>query len=114
MKLKLRVGIFTMPLIKLISHRVLGFIILVLLLTSFAFAAAGDVDSTFSPILQKAGTAGTFLALQPDGKMYFHSDSNFLYRLNQDGTLDTTFNCPSCNFYVYSVGIQADGKILLT
>jgi uncharacterized delta-60 repeat protein len=100
-----------MKLHTLFSHRVLGLIISVLMFANFAFAA-GDVDTTFSPNLQKTGPAGTLRAIQPDGKTFFISSSR-LFRLNQNGTQDTTFSCSSCNFPIVSVLVQSDGKILV-
>ena len=37
---------------------------------------------------------------------------NYIARLNADGTLDTGFN-PNADGYVYSIALQADGKILI-
>ena len=37
---------------------------------------------------------------------------NYIARLNPDGSLDTGFN-PNANDYVYSIAVQADGKILI-
>ncbi|MSU47666.1 MAG: hypothetical protein EXS37_00970 [Opitutus sp.] len=85
--------------------------------------ADGSVDTTFT-----AGTDNTIfdLALQPDGKILLAG--NFtevsgvarvgLARLNRDGSLDSAFNAAisgtntPASFFVESVVVQADGKIL--
>src|SRR5204862_287216 len=61
---------------------------------------------------------------QPDGKILIGGDfttlspnggaavtRNHIARLNPDGTLDTAFD-PNADGYVYSIAVQADGKIL--
>lgn len=54
---------------------------------------------------------GQFTALQPNGAPSF-TTRNSIARVNGDGTLDTGFD-PNANDRVYSVAIQADGKMLL-
>jgi hypothetical protein len=64
------------------------------------------------------------VVVQPDGKILIGGDfttlspnggaavtRNRIARLNPDGTLDTAFN-PNANSSVYSIAVQADGKIL--
>ena len=64
------------------------------------------------------------VVVQPDGKILIGGDfttlspnggaavtRNRIARLNPDGTLDTAFN-PNANGTVYSIAVQADGKIL--
>src|SRR5207253_1302828 len=64
------------------------------------------------------------VVVQPDGKILLGGDfttlspngggavtRNRIARLNPDGTLDTTFN-PNANRRVYSIAVQADGKIV--
>src|ERR1700682_6061320 len=64
------------------------------------------------------------VVVQPDGKILIGGDfttlspnggaavtRNRIARLNPDGTLDTAFN-PNANGIVYSIAVQADGKIL--
>jgi uncharacterized delta-60 repeat protein len=86
--------------------------------------AAGEVDPTFNPPLIKdvVSDFNANTALQPDGKIiiygYFFSGATptgrFLYRLNPDGTPDTSFSCAVCGaFSFYSVAVQPDGKIIL-
>ena len=65
------------------------------------------------------------VVVQPDGKILIGGDfttlspnggaavtRNHIARLNPDGTLDTAFN-PNANGTVYSIAVQADGKILV-
>jgi uncharacterized delta-60 repeat protein/uncharacterized repeat protein (TIGR01451 family) len=61
------------------------------------------------------------MALQLDGKIlvggafraFNNISKNFFVRLNADGTLDNTFNIGSgANNSVYTIALQADGKIL--
>ena len=65
------------------------------------------------------------VVVQPDGKILIGGDfttlspnggaavtRNHIARLNPDGTLDTAFN-PNANSSVYSIAVQADGKILV-
>ena len=54
---------------------------------------------------------GNFTTLQPNGAASA-TTRNHIARVNADGTLDTGFN-PNANDYVYSVAVQADGKVLL-
>lgn len=86
----------------------------------------GSLDTSF---LAKVKIGGPFpnvfaLALQPDGKILVGGNfgevngesRNGIARLNADGSLDATFNPGKGTGYyrdVYSVAIQADGKILV-
>jgi uncharacterized delta-60 repeat protein/uncharacterized repeat protein (TIGR01451 family) len=54
---------------------------------------------------------GEFTALQPGGAVSATA-RNRIARVNADGTLDTGFN-PNANGGVYSLAVQADGKVLL-
>jgi hypothetical protein len=59
-----------MKLNKLFSHRVLGLIILSLMFASFAFAAAGDVDTSFvASAMGKTNGNISVVKVQPDGKL---------------------------------------------
>jgi trimeric autotransporter adhesin len=85
--------------------------------------ADGTLDPGFDP---KANGIVYSMALQADGKILLGGDftalqpngaagataRNKIARLNADGTLDTGFD-PAANSYVFSVAVQADGKILL-
>src|SRR5207244_2226379 len=50
-----------------------------------------------------------FTTLSPNGGVSV--TRNRIARLNPDGTLDTAFN-PNANGGVYTIAVQADGKIL--
>jgi uncharacterized delta-60 repeat protein/uncharacterized repeat protein (TIGR01451 family) len=81
----------------------------------------GSIDDTFA-----TGTGGNLhifsLALQTDGAIliggafttYNNLPANHLARVNSDGSLDTTFlTGQGTNSSVYTILVQADGKILL-
>ncbi|MEI7938830.1 MAG: immunoglobulin domain-containing protein, partial [Verrucomicrobiota bacterium] len=83
--------------------------------------ADGTLDSTFNPA---ANSSVYSLAVQADGKILVGGSfitlggepRNRIGRLNADGTLDSTFNPgASGDSYpdVYSLAVQADGKILV-
>ena len=94
----------------------------VMLLVSIAAAVRGQsaLDG-FDPnangavrvrVLQPDGkilVGGTFTTLSPNGGVAV--TRNYIARLNPDGTLDTAFN-PNANIEVFSIAVQADGKIL--
>jgi uncharacterized delta-60 repeat protein/uncharacterized repeat protein (TIGR01451 family) len=80
----------------------------------------GSVDNTFN-IGSGINNSVLSLALQPDGKVLvgghftaFNGVSkNKIVRINTDGSVDNTFNIGSgANSYVYSIALQADGKII--
>ena len=94
--------------------------------------SSGNLDTTFNT---NAGTGYrnvddkpfniNTIAIQSDGKIVCGGDSlsnfngtavNGIFRLNTDGTLDTTFNVGGSGFLdktrVKSIAIQADGKII--
>ena len=54
---------------------------------------------------------GYFTTLQPNGAASA-TTRNRIARVNADGTLDTGFD-PNANDWVYSVAVQADGRVLL-
>src|SRR6266851_1591525 len=81
--------------------------------------ADGTLDTSFNP---GADYLVNSLAVQADGKILAGGSfttlggqsRNFIGRLNADGTLDTSFNpAPGANSGVYSLAMQADGKILV-
>jgi len=83
------------------------------------FNPDGTLDTGFNP---SPNGAVFSLALQADGKLLVGGiftamggqSRNYLARLNPDGTLDSQFN-PGAGGYlagVYSLALQADGKIL--
>jgi uncharacterized delta-60 repeat protein len=81
--------------------------------------ADGSLDNAFNPVGQDQ--AIRTLALQPDGKIVVGGHFTILSgggririgRLNTDGTLDSSFECPGGALdTVYTLALQADGKIL--
>ncbi|HKP05194.1 MAG TPA: hypothetical protein VJU77_17725 [Chthoniobacterales bacterium] len=84
--------------------------------------ADGTLDSAFNP---NANDSVICIALQADGKIlvggYFESNfgeptiggqiRNFIARLDPITGLADSFN-PNANFYVYSIAVQPDGRIL--
>jgi uncharacterized delta-60 repeat protein len=81
---------------------------------------SGSIDTTFNP--GQTGFNGTVrcMVTQSDGKIiaggdfttYSGSASNFLVRINTDGTRDTTFTA-TLNTSVYTAAVQSDGKIII-
>ena len=100
-----------------------------LLLFSVAVLLAGGAaavrgQSALDGFDPNANGAVRVVVVQPDGKILIGGDfttlspnggaavtRNHIARLNPDGTLDTAFN-PNANDVVYSIAVQADGKIL--
>ena len=87
-------------------------------------AAAVRGQSALDGFDPNANGAVRVVVVQPDGKILIGGDfttlspnggaavtRNRIARLNPDGTLDTAFN-PNANNIVYSIAVQADGKIL--
>jgi uncharacterized delta-60 repeat protein len=86
--------------------------------------ADGTLDSTFNPGASSSVSSVYSLAVQTDGKIlvggFFTTLGgqtgnylgNYLGRLNADGTPDTTFNL-GADWTVFSLAVQADGKILV-
>jgi uncharacterized delta-60 repeat protein len=81
----------------------------------------GSLDASFNP-----GTGADHwvnsIALQPDGKIliggeftaYNGTTSNYIARLNTDGSLDASFNPRTgADHWVNSIALQPDGKILI-
>jgi uncharacterized delta-60 repeat protein len=81
----------------------------------------GSLDTSFNP-----GTGANInfftSAVQSDGKIiiggnftsYNGTSRNRIARLNTDGSLDATFNPGTgANHYVYTIALQADGKIII-
>lgn len=81
----------------------------------------GTIDNTFMPTSGPNNTVSCF-AIQPDGKImvggsftqYDGVSRNKIARINEDGTLDTTFN-PQGGFdgRVLCLALQNDGKIVV-
>src|SRR5438045_1217577 len=92
------------------------------LLTGAAATARGQ--SALDGFDPNANGAIHAVVVQPDGKILIGGEfttlspnggaavtRNHIARLNPDGTLDTAFD-PNANDVVYSIAVQADGKIL--
>src|SRR4029434_8792885 len=85
--------------------------------------ADGTLDTGFDPnagnrvfcvAMQADGKillGGSFTTLQPNGAASANTRRR-IARVNADGTLDTGFD-PNANSSVFSVAVQADGKVLL-
>src|ERR1044071_5544898 len=73
-------------------------------------AAAGSDSAVYTIAVQNDGKAllgGLFTLLNGTNR-------NYIGRLNNDGSLDTTFDSGSgANYVIYSVALQADGKVLI-
>src|SRR5207302_8515171 len=70
-------------------------------------------STVFVVVVQPDGKiliGGAFTTLSPNGGATV--TRNRIARLNPDGTLDTAFN-PNANDIVWSMALQADGKILV-
>src|SRR5436190_20664272 len=92
------------------------------LLTGAAATARGQ--SALDGFDPNANNDIRVVVMQPDGKILIGGDfttlapnggavvtRNHIARLNPDGTLDTAFD-PNADDAVYSIAVQADGKIL--
>jgi uncharacterized delta-60 repeat protein len=81
---------------------------------------SGSIDTSFN---MGAGFNNIVrsMATQSDGKIivggdfssYSGSATNYLIRLNTNGTKDTTFTTPVLNQGVYSIAVQSDNKIII-
>src|SRR5947208_3618459 len=88
-------------------------------------AAEGKIDTTFNAGGAGANGSVVAVAVQPDGKIViggsftsYNGDaaaSDYVMRLNADGTRDTTFNAggEGAKNDVQAVAVQADGKIVV-
>ena len=71
-------------------------------------------EEVYAVVVQPDGKVligGRFTTLSPNGGAPV--TRNHIARLNQDGTLDPTFNPNAAGSFVYSIALQADGKILV-
>jgi len=98
--------------------------------TFFVFvirAQSGSIDSSFNTSDTGLANQGfsfviNDMTIQSDGKIivggsfsnFNGTTTNYITRLNSDGTLDTTFNIGTgANNPIYCTAIQSDGKILI-
>jgi uncharacterized delta-60 repeat protein len=81
----------------------------------------GSLDTSIDPGVGTNDTVNS-IAIQPDGKVmiggefttYSGMGRNRIARLNNDGTLDTTFDPGTgANSSVRSIALQADGKVII-
>lgn len=88
------------------------------LLIMMSLNARGQLTDAFNP---NPDTTVFAVKIQPDGKIVIGGafstvggqTRNRIARLNQDGTLDTTFINANANDIVYQIALQPDGKILV-
>jgi uncharacterized delta-60 repeat protein len=90
----------------------------------------GTLDTTFATNVGSGVPLNSFIyyfAIQPDGKIilvgslttFNNTNSGFVFRLNSDGTMDTSFisalgsGAAGTNALTLTVAIQTDGKILI-
>lgn len=88
--------------------------------------SSGDVDAGFNPQLtiDLTDNYSGAPAIQPDGKIIVFGSYQipggfasrlYIKRLNADGSVDPTFNCPEClSFFPKGVTFQPDGKIIVS
>ena len=96
------------------SFRNIIFGFIALFLGGSAWAASGDLDSTFASggISATLNATGTDIAVQSDGKLV--TAENVLTRRNPNGSLDTTFGSGgTVNVAARLVAVQADGRIIV-
>lgn len=100
------------------------FLFFTVIVCSFSVFAQGDpgVDLSFrASVSKEAAILSLSQALQPDGKIIVwgqfsasaENQQNRILRLNTDGSIDTSFNCSACSFFISSVLVQPDGKIIV-
>ena len=98
-------------------------ILIIFSLIFFSFPVLSqDVDPTFNPVPSQFTNANLIdLTVQPDGKILIYGHFQIVQgvvrpniaRLNSDGSLDSSFNCSTCNFWIGSAVVQPDGKIIV-
>ena len=82
--------------------------------------ANGTVDTAFTSAVGLIGNAVTAIVVQSDAKILVGGNFSsiggapqaFLARLNNDGTLDTSF-APSLNLPVFAIAVQPDGAVII-
>ncbi|WP_343634871.1 hypothetical protein [Fluviicola sp.] len=109
-------------------NRLVSLIFFFLFFSSTSFAQPGANDPTFNPTDIGFGNGDganndiQVIVKQQDGKtligglftLYNGVAKNGIARLNNDGTIDTSFNIGTgSDGYIYALAIQPDGKILI-
>ena len=100
------------------NFRTRFFAALTLLILSIGVYAQG-IDPDYNPFPGKqAYLEGGQIVPLADGKLltlhyYGSSNSRALSKVNSDGSVDGTFNCTACNFTIYTIAVQPDGKFLI-
>jgi uncharacterized delta-60 repeat protein len=74
------------------------------------FNQNGSLDTSFSSSLNNGGPSAAFLALQADGKILVIGMTSTFFRLNADGSPDSSF-VPFPNGPVSDFLLQSDGKV---
>jgi uncharacterized delta-60 repeat protein len=92
------------------------------LLFSVSLFAAGEIDTSFNPVLKRGMPTpqNENVAIQPDGKILvwgYYQENNtsyyYLRRLNTDGSEDTSFQSNLALTQISNVITQNNGKILI-
>jgi len=86
-----------------------------------AFTASAQVDPTFKPVPSSPAQFTGSHTIQPDGKIIVFGSFEIVQgvqksgiaRINEDGSLDNSFDCTICDFSIGSVVVQTDGKIII-
>src|SRR5688572_20909663 len=100
------------------------FLFFTIIVYSFSVFGQGNqnVDLSFTASVSKqASILSLGQKLQRDGKIIVYgrfsggggNQQNKIFRLNTDGSTDTSFNCSACSFSVSNVLVQPDGKIIV-
>lgn len=100
------------------------FLFFTIIVFSFSVFGQGNqsVDLSFAAsVTKETSILSLGQALQPDGKIILWgrfsaggaNQQSKIFRLNTDGSIDTSFSCPACSFTVGSVLVQPDGKIIV-
>ena len=108
-------------------NRKILFVLAIFALTAITYAQSGTLDSSFNSLdigLVNQGPNGNIqsTAIQSDGKIiiggyfsnYNGTSINKIVRLNNDGSIDLTFNPGmGSNNSIKTILVQGDGKILI-
>jgi uncharacterized delta-60 repeat protein len=88
----------------------------------FRLNSNGTIDSTFdvsNTALTYSSGSSKDIILQSDGKVLifdngYSSNTNYILRLNANGSIDSSFNICTIDNQVSDINYQSDGKILVT